>query len=75
MLLINKFRVKSSWHTCLKRVLLSTISFIYFFILLKAKKKHPTPQSMLLVVKEGLEGEKHDIGFWGEGVGLLWGRG
>ena len=30
---------------------------------------------MLFVVKGGLEREKHDIGFLGEGVGLLWGRG
>ena len=31
-------RNKSSWHTCLKRVLSSTISFIYFFVLFKRRK-------------------------------------
>ena len=30
---------------------------------------------MLLVVKGRLEGEKHDIGFWGEGVGYSGGGG
>ena len=38
MLVIDKFGVKSSWHSCLKQMLLSTISLIYYFFLLNAKK-------------------------------------
>ena len=38
-------RDKSSWHTCLKRVLLTNISFIYYFILFKrCKSPHPPNQ-------------------------------
>ena len=36
-------RDKSSWQTCLKRVLLSTISYIYYFILFKRRKFPPLP--------------------------------
>ena len=61
-------RDKSSWHTCVKRVLLSTISSIYYFILFKHRKSPPPhPESMLFVVKERLEGLKHNIGLGGRG--------
>ena len=50
-------------------MLLSTISFIYFFILFKYRKS-PTPKSILLEAKESLEGLKYNIdvffgGVWG----------
>ena len=38
--LLPTSRNKNSWHTCLKRLLSSTISFIYFFVLFKRRKSH-----------------------------------
>ena len=41
-------RDKSSWHTCLKRLLLTKISFIYYFIPFKCPKSpHPPNQCCL----------------------------
>ena len=41
-------RDKSSWHTCLKQVLLTNISFIYYFFLFKHRKSpHPPNQCCL----------------------------
>ena len=57
---------KSRRHACLKRALLSTVSFIIKFCLT------PPPQSMLFVVEERLEGLKYNIslrgGTQGEGI-------
>ena len=61
----STIRDKSSWHTCLTRVLL-TITHICYLILFK-RRKYPTPKSMLFVVKERLEGLKHNISFEGRG--------
>ena len=49
-------------------MLLSTISFIYFFILFKYRKS-PTPKSILLEAKESLEGLKYNIDVLGGGGG------
>ena len=49
-------------------MLLSTISFIYYFILFK-RRNPPTPESMLFEVKERLEGLKYNIDFGGRGWG------
>lgn len=46
--------------TCRKRVLLSTISLIYYFIV-----NNPTPKAMLFVVKERLECPKYNSGLGG----------
>ena len=51
----------------------STISFTYYFILFKHHKSR-TPESMLFVVKERIEGLKHNIDLGG-GVGIHRGRG
>ena len=47
-------------------MLLSTISFIYYFILFR-RPQSPTPESTLFVVQETLEGLKHNTGFEGRG--------
>ena len=60
-------RDKNSWQTCLKRVLLSTISFIISLYLNAVNS--PTSESMLFVDKERLEGLKYNIGFGGKGGG------
>ena len=44
----------------------STISFTYYFILFKHHKS-PTPESMLFVVKERIEGLKYNIDLGGGG--------
>ena len=44
-------------------MLLSTISYICLNTV-----DHPTPESMLFVVKERLEGLKHNIGLGGRGL-------
>ena len=59
---IHIFRDKSSGHTCLEWVLLSTIYLIHYFILLNVVNL-PTPESMLSEVKERLEGLKYHLDF------------
>ena len=49
-------------------------NFIHYFILFK-RRKSPTPESKLFVVKERLKSLKYNIDFWGEGVGVDRGRG
>ena len=56
-------------------MLLSTISFIYYFIHFKRRKSdHPTLESVLAEVNERLKGSKYNIDFWREGVGEHRGR-
>ena len=56
-------------------MLLSTISFIYYFIPFKRRKSpHPTPEPVLAEVNERFEGSKYNIDFWREGVGVHRGR-
>ena len=63
---MTTIRDKSSWRPCLKRVLLSTISFIYYFILFYAVNP-PSPESMLCVVKDRRVGLQNNFRR-GEGV-------
>ena len=67
-------RDKSSWHTCLKRVLLSTISYICYFILFKHRKS-PHPRINVVCSKRKTWGSKTQHWFRGEGVGVHRGRG
>ena len=55
--LLPTIRNKSSWHTCLKRVLSSTISFIYFFVLFK-RRKSPQPRINVVCSKRKTWGSK-----------------
>ena len=58
-------------------MLLSTISFIYYFIPFKRRKSpHPTPEPVLAEVNERLEGPKYNIegkgwGTQGKGIGMF----
>ena len=68
-------RDKSSWHTCLKLVLLlSTISSIYYFILFKYRKSIPPPPNHPQERLEGLNTtlilEGGGKGTQGEGIGM-----
>ena len=55
--LLPTSRNKNSWHTCLKRLLSSTISFIYFFVLFKRRKSHH-PQINVVCSKRKTWGSK-----------------
>ena len=57
---------KSRRHACLKRALLSTVSFIKIFF--SPPPPPPPPQSMLFVVEERLEGLKYNISLRGGGT-------
>ena len=62
---------KSSWHTCLRLVLLSTISFIYYFIPFK-RRKPLHPQISVVWSKRKTWGSK--IQHWfcrGKGLGYI----
>ena len=65
---ITTARDKSSWRTCLKRVLLSTISFIYYFILFK-RRKSPHPRINVVCGKRKTWGSKKQHWLLGEGRG------
>lgn len=66
--IIATIRENNGWHTCLKCALLSTISFVYYFMLFEHHKS-PTPESMLLGVKGRIEGLKYNNNFGGRGGG------
>ena len=54
---VPAIRDKSSWHTCLKRLLLAIINFHSFNHLLLFKRcKSPHPQINVVCIKEVLEG-------------------
>ena len=59
-------RDKSSWHTCLKRVLLSTISYICYFILFKHRKS-PHPRINVVCSKRKTWGSETQHWFRREG--------
>ena len=65
-------RDKSSWHTCLKRVLLTNIKFIYYIILSKRRKSPHPPNQCCLKYEKRLEDPKFNIDFgWGrQGKGI-----
>ena len=65
---ITTARDKSSWRTCLKHVLLSTISFIYYFILFK-RRKSPHPRINVVCGKRKTWGSKKQHWLLGEGRG------
>ena len=71
---IATIRDTSSWHTCLKWLLLSTISFIYYFIPFKCRKS-THPKINVVWSKRKTWGSKIQHWFWREGVGVQRGRG
>ena len=66
--LLPTIRNESSWHTCLKRVLSSTIAFIYFFVLFK-RRKSPQPRINVVCSKRKAWGSKLKHWFAG-GIGM-----
>ena len=58
---------KSSWHTCLRPALFSTISFIYYFILFN-RRKSPNPQINVVCSKRMIWGSQIQHWFWWKGV-------
>ena len=67
-------RDKSSWHSCLKRTLFSTISFIYFFNLFKCRKCPHPRINVVCCKKNDLRASNWLRLILGKGVGVHRGR-